>query len=383
MVTGEPLRSVIEEIHRCDMQAVLNVTGAGSQAVAWLLGVPGASNTVLDAAIPYGYPALVNRLGYQPDQAVSVETAAALAAAAYARAVRLRNGDTPVVGVGCTGTIATNRPKRGDHRAHVCVWDGRSAVTCSLTLEKGRRDRPGEERVVSQLVLYALAKHCEIKGCPVDLVPGEEIQESSFDTGGSLDRLLTGRADSLLVYGPGAMIAGARPRAVILSGSFNPLHSGHLRLAAVASRQMGLSALFELSIGNVDKPFLKKEEIERRLYQFYEFDLRVVLSREPLFRDKARLYPGSVFVIGYDTATRLVDPVYYRDDRKLMLEAFETIREEGCRFLVAGRTIEGRFHTLADLPIPESARDLVDCIPENVFRLDLSSTELRLRQNSS
>jgi hypothetical protein len=337
---------------------------------------------VLDAAVPYGYPALVDQLGYQPDQAVSVETAASLAAAAYARAAHLREADQSVAGVGCTGTIATNRPKRGDHRAHVCVWDGEAAATYSLTLVKGQRDRPGEEQVVSQLVLYALAKHCKVEAAPVDLVPSEEIRESSLDTGDSLSKLLDGRIDSLLVYGPGAMIAGGRPRAVILSGSFNPLHSGHMRLASAASRLTGLPALFELSIGNVDKPFLEKGEIERRLRQFDDFGLRAALSREPLFRDKARLYPGSVFVIGYDTATRLVDPAYYQDDHSVMLEAFEVIREQGCRFLVAGRTVEGRFHTPGDLPIPEGVEGLIVGIPEDIFRLDLSSTELRQRQNS-
>ncbi len=379
----ERLQAVIEQIHQGDTQVVLAVTGAGSQAIAWLLSVPGASNTVLDAAVPYGFLALVDQLGYRPDQAVSVETAAALAAAAYARASHLREGDQPVVGVGCTGTIATNRPKRGDHRAHVCVWNGQKASTYSLTLVKGQRDRPGEEQVISQLVLYALAKHCKVEDAPVELVPGEEIRESPIDTGDSLSKLLDGEIDSLLVYGPGAMIAGVRPRAAILCGSFNPLHSGHMRLASAASRLTGLPALFELSIGNVDKPFLEKGETERRLRQFDDFCLRAALSREPLFRDKARLYPGSVFVIGYDTAARLVDPAYYRNDRGLMLEAFETIRNQGCHFLVAGRTIEGRFHTLCDLPIPEGVQDLIDGIPENVFRLDLSSTELRQRQNDS
>ena len=257
MLVDERLRTVIEQIYRGESQVALTIAGAGSTALAWLLNVPGASNTVLDAAVPYGYPALVDQLGYRPDQAVSKKTAVALAAAAFARAIHLREGDQPVVGVSCTGAIATNRPKRGDHRAHVCVWNGQTAITYSLTLTKGQRDRPGEEQVVSQLVLYAMAKHCKIEAADlVDLVPGEAIEESSAAAGDRLQELLDHQIDRLLVYGPDAMIADARVRAVILCGAFNPLHSGHLWLVAIARKQTGLPALFELSIGNVDKPFL-------------------------------------------------------------------------------------------------------------------------------
>ena len=57
--------------------------------------------------------------------------------------------------------------------------------------------------------------------------------------------------------------------------------------------------------------------------------------------------------------------------------AFAKIREEGCRFLVAGRVDDGGFRTLADVAIPREFTDLFEAIPESRFRADVSSTELR------
>ena len=45
----EELRPQIEKIHATPHKAVVAVSGAGTQAVAWLLGVAGASRTVLEA----------------------------------------------------------------------------------------------------------------------------------------------------------------------------------------------------------------------------------------------------------------------------------------------------------------------------------------------
>ena len=43
--------TLIESVHATPTRAVLAVTGAGSQALAWLLGVGGASRTVLEATV--------------------------------------------------------------------------------------------------------------------------------------------------------------------------------------------------------------------------------------------------------------------------------------------------------------------------------------------
>ena len=47
------LREAIEGIHASPTKAVIAATGGGAQALAWLLGVPNASNTVLEITVPY------------------------------------------------------------------------------------------------------------------------------------------------------------------------------------------------------------------------------------------------------------------------------------------------------------------------------------------
>ena len=113
----------------------------------------GASRTVLDVQIPYASSAVTDYLGFEPGQFVSAETARSLARAAYFRAVDLRSGASPVAGVACTATIATDRLKRGEHRCHVAVYHATGYAVTSLTLAKGRRDRNGEDDVVSRLIL--------------------------------------------------------------------------------------------------------------------------------------------------------------------------------------------------------------------------------------
>jgi hypothetical protein len=164
-------------------------------------------------------------------------------------------------------------------------------------------------------------------------------------------------------------------RASILSGSFNPLHEGHVRLAEAAADLAGLPKVFELPVTNADKGTLPAEEVERRLRQFAGRHT-VVLTRLPLFTDKAAVFSGSVFAVGIDTARRLVDPRYYGGAAE-MREALRAIDAAGCRFLVAGRVDRGRFRTLADVELPEEAEHLFEAIPAERFRMDISSTELR------
>ena len=44
--------ALVQKIHDSPQQGVLAVSGAGTNAIAWIMGVAGASRTVLEVVIP-------------------------------------------------------------------------------------------------------------------------------------------------------------------------------------------------------------------------------------------------------------------------------------------------------------------------------------------
>jgi hypothetical protein len=105
----------------------------------------------------------------------------------------------------------------------------------------------------------------------------------------------------------------------------------------------------------------------------------VWLTRAARFAEKAELFPGAVFIVGADTALRVVSPRYYESEER-MDAALARIQTRDCRFLVACRALErGKCIRLADVPLPPAYASLFSEIPAERFRWDISSTELRLR----
>ena len=196
----DDVKGLVERIHNSPKMAVIAVSGAGAEALAWLLGVPGASRTVLEAIVPYGQRSMTEFLGHEPaGQYVSPETARDMAESAYRKALRLQErGDGPVVdapgrvvGLACTATIATDRPKRGDHRCCIATWDDQGVTTYSLKLAKGSRDRAGEEDVASRIVLRALAEAFDIETTlPLGLLDTERLDVQRTERPNPLQRLL-------------------------------------------------------------------------------------------------------------------------------------------------------------------------------------------------
>ena len=368
-------QDVIRRIHESPMQAVVVVTGGGAQAISRLLRVPGASRSVLEILVPYSGRALTDFLGHQPRQVASVETAEAMSRQAYLRAVELAEADVPLVGIGCTAAIATDRPKRGGHRVHVARHTADSTVPYSLEFTKGLRERAGEDTLAGLLVLRALAEASGVTAnVTIPLAPTERIVIGG--SGDPIDLLVADALDTVLVSADGTITPNGRPEGAVLSGSFDPFHIGHRELATVASETLAMQVTMEMSIANVDKPPLSAPVIRERLQQFTgTYD--VVLTKAPTFAEKARVLPSSCFIIGYDTMTRLIDPSYYGDDERNMTKALSSIAQLGGRFLVAGRLDDGVFRTLADVPVPEEFRDIFESIPEHRFRRDISSTYLR------
>lgn len=85
--------------------------------LTWLLSVPGASKTVLEARIPYGGgKSMAEILAREPETYACTLTAVEMARAAYRQAAHLSEFGVPILGVSCTCALATDRVKKGDHK---------------------------------------------------------------------------------------------------------------------------------------------------------------------------------------------------------------------------------------------------------------------------
>ncbi|XP_016652068.1 PREDICTED: uncharacterized protein LOC103341523 [Prunus mume] len=389
MIISTGLKTVVEAIHASPTQSVLYLSGGASQAVAWLLSVPGASSTVLEAVVPYSRMSMIQLLGKIPNQFCSSHTAEEMALLAYNRALKLSSPGSPVVGVGFTGTLATSRPTRGLHafflmyRLHLSTRTSDRLWVSMVTLSKGLRNREEEDMVASHLLLKAIANACKVPGTFVSELTDSEVPdecEKQFSEDEELEQLINGQICFKVYPFSSEPHMSTAERKIILSGSFNPLHEGHMKLLKVATSLCGNSyPCFEISAVNADKPPLSTSQIKDRVKQFENVGETVIISNQPYFYKKAELFPGSAFVIGADTAERLINPKYYDGDYKKMLEILVGCKKTGSTFLVGGRNVDGVFKVLEDFDIPEELRDMFISIPEEKFRMDLSSTEIRKR----
>jgi hypothetical protein len=165
----------------------------------------------------------------------------------------------------------------------------------------------------------------------------------------------------------------------LLSGSFNPHHDGHEQLRRAAECWLGRPVHYELPLLNAEKAPLDAGAVIARCAQFA--DAPIAVTRAATFVEKAQILPDTVFVVGADTALRVVQPRFYGADPQRMAAALAEIRQCGCRFLVAARRIEGQLVTVRDLVLPAGYDDLFEELPLDRFRSDLSSTDLRRPPN--
>ena len=357
-------------LHAADNLGVFYVTGGGSLLLSDVLTQPGASRTVLEASVPYATTALAERLGGPPERASSASTAGALAMVAWQRAQALapQVPAQQLFGFGLTGALATDRPRRGRHRAYLALQTANVTHQLHIEFDKADTSRAREEQALVDAAYFLLQNGLDLALNAQPPAHGV-IDPREHGARPGWRGLLTGSRSAYPERGAG------EPPAALLPGAFNPLHAGHLGMAEHASSVLGGPIAFELCVRNVDKPALTYAELSMRCDQF-DHSQDLWLTTLPTFVEKARRFPGCVFVLGIDTLVRVGEARYYGSSAARD-RALDEIAALGNRFLAFGRSSDSVFETLASVALPPALRRLCDGVSEAEFRNDLSSTQLR------
>jgi len=112
----------------------------------------------------------------------------------------------------------------------------------------------------------------------------------------------------------------------------------------VAVETVGRDVEFEISLRNVDKPNLDFLSLQERLQGFTaqsgsRCPMRVWVTNAPRFVDKSKLFPGATFIVGIDTARRIVDPKYAGS----VWDVMRVFEDQGTTFQVFGRQVGGTY----------------------------------------
>lgn len=367
----------VETVLHSGIRLAVATTGGGSELVSWLLNHPGASRAIVEAQVPYSEPVLAAYLAAPGPHRADEPTARDMAGRAFVRARSFAAPGSGCIGVGCSAALATDRLRRGADRGCIALRLARAYRLYTLRFAKGRADRVEQEEVLSRVALEALVEACGGPVAGAVLPDYAQLARRELSLDDPLALLFAGELDVVEMRPDGAFAPEVeRGQRLLLSGSFNPLHEGHERLAVAAGPLSGRQPSLELSIENVDKPPLPRSVVEQRLTQM-RGRLPVVVTRSPTFLQKARLFGGCHFALGYDTAVRLLQGQYYEEGERGVKAALEELAAGGCRFWVGGRVDGAAYRTLEDVDVPAEYADLFASVP---FRMDISSTELRARK---
>ena len=333
-----------------------------------------------------------------------------------------------IIGVGCTASLVTDRQKKGEHRVHVAVQTLQQTIQFSLLLQKDARTRWEEERLVADLILNAIEtarresehhSHAMPPGfsgtgeiscsafvespaenyplhiqIPLDIKPGEVVHGELSVGSPLLVNLFFGKLGAVLwadgeiwhsvahkdiTSSSAPFNARAEFTQAIFSGSFSPLHKGHLGMIDVAEQRLQWKVVLEISIQNVDKPPLDYIDLKRRLAHINEVNPKqtVWLTQTPLFVHKSELFRGASFVVGADTLKRFADMRFYHESVHKLHDILRIIAFNHCRFLVFARQSKSGLESLDSLEIPDMLRSLCDEVPPSAFTMDISSSDMR------
>lgn len=381
----EDFEDAVDTLQKEDFKCVLALTGGGTLAIPSLLAFGGSSNIFLEAFVPYDNKALSEFLGVVPEKFCSDKTARMMAVRSFQRAVELGTDKTKAVGIGVSASLAKKGKEREGrtHEAFFAIQSYKTAITIHMIFPKGFT-RLQEEWGTATMVFTLLGHILDVVDDKDDIEAVIQLAKGKFAYKRVDDNL--GLADIILLDEKIKVLSGGfdevPTKSGIFPGSFNPPHAGHLRVVQHAKQQEELKdkpVFLELSVDNVDKPSLDMFDVYDRIEGIQRDEglsneiAGLVLTRAKRFYDKSMLLSSPTFLVGSDTANRIVDRKYYDDDLHYYGE-LGTMRLYGVNFLVFERL---------GAPFDEKINELKHRIIDGHKDEGESSSDIRKNQNSS
>lgn len=363
--------TLVQAIHSTPTMASIATTGGGTYIFPMLLEKGNGSKTLIGGFVPYDPAEHEDFLGGKSDKWVAEMDARALAMIAYMRAQK-HKPNQEVVGIGATSSLMrVERDGDGNflaerkgrkHSIFIALQTARRTITHTLVYSLDEEmasviggDNPldirvAEERLTANLILNLLAEGCGVSSRIHTFAEEEIIRKEAIATEihPNLPQLFffndhdyVGVSCNNGVITP---LPNYYPPNGLIPGSFNPIHEGHRQmrkeLKDYLTVQMPEPVVgYEIAIKRADKPPIDYLSLKERLQHIANHDetASLYITNATKFVDKALLFSNCTFGLGFDTAERLIDPIYYDNSIPGRDEALKVMRDRGTRFMVFGR----------------------------------------------
>ncbi|KAL0252211.1 hypothetical protein GEMRC1_001423 [Eukaryota sp. GEM-RC1] len=408
-------------------------SSGGSNASSALTSVYGTSKSFLGSFCGYHQQLTNSFLGFSATTYSSYQMAFDLITASLRYLIKALPDHPSFLPCGVCAALATNPPRRGSDRAFISIYSTNSSSLHlsyiefkpfeSSSIEERRKS---QEDIVTAITLNSIALVSRVSSD--HLIPESilqsilpfEIKTTQYQFHPQLSSSVSLLNSRHLVVYPKDNIS--KPRFILdhrftfpsefalFCGSFNPLHLGHVMLIDRLQSTVKIPCFAELTAVNADKGVIDDDVLKTRLEQFSRESLATMFNNEKSnenlnFDEFDALFPGvfvnvfptfeqktkfilsikkdwkPVFVVGYDTAIRIVNSKYY-DSFEKMQEMIDWFVSLSAKFFVAGRLVHGLFKKWSDDDVSHLPNACKLFLSLDDFRFDLSSSELRRQKEN-